>query len=400
MHNTPYTIYYSGKYLRGFHRHLLKDPPSQLEYRTANGKNGTPLFFETKPWYVKLPLKLWHSALGDMLGLIFRQNLEQVDYADAIQTYNRFARTGETPYVILLENPTALYHYDLRRPHTVLGQRRMRTLLQDPNLQAIACMSRACHSTLDPLLPGIGPHTRRDQIYPYLPPNPLVDEEVISNRREFSTVRALTVTSEFMFKGGPEIIRAFEQLARLPVKLTLITREETIPADWKKRIGALSNVEYHPFDFGPEEMQRIYAEHHFLLHPTLKDSFALVVLEAMKSGLPVIATSLYAIPEMVDETNGQLTKPPLHYFDSRNLPNPDIWKQDRKLNDRPAFELLSDFIVEAVKTWVDDPALLIRQSLASWRKANEAPFSRACIHEQWNRLYASIIEGRNEGLSL
>jgi len=397
MRSTPYNIYYAGKYLRGFHRHLLEESPSRLQYRTSAGPNGTPRFFETKPWYVELPLKLWHSALGDQLGLIFRMNLEKIEGIDAIQTYNRFARTGDTPYVIILENPTAPYHYDLQRPQTLIGRKRLEKLLQDPNLQALACMSEACRSTLDPLLPGLSEHTRRELIYPYIPSNPFVDEEVIQNRGEMSILRALTVTSEFMFKGGPEIIRAFEQLERLPVKLTLITREESIPGEWKNRIGALTNVELHPFHFEAAEMQRIYAEHHFLLHPTLKDSFALVVLEAIKAGLPVLGTSLYAIPEIVDERNGQLTPPPLHYFDSNNLPNPDLWKQDHKLNKRPTFELLSDFIVEAVNKWVDDPNLLIRQSLASWQRGQAEPFSRPFIHGQWNRLYTSILDGNSGG---
>lgn len=57
-----------------------------------------------------------------------------------------------------------------------------------------------------------------------------------------------------------------------------------------------------------------------LLHPTSDDSNSLTVLEAMKAGLPIISTKLYAIPEMVkDGVNGFLTEPKYAFFDNNNL---------------------------------------------------------------------------------
>lgn len=62
--------------------------------------------------------------------------------------------------------------------------------------------------------------------------------------------------------------------------------------------GLREVVTYHGKQYGEDKEQR-FAEADCFVHPTLDDCFPLVILEAMQHSLPVIATPVGAIPDMV-----------------------------------------------------------------------------------------------------
>lgn len=64
--------------------------------------------------------------------------------------------------------------------------------------------------------------------------------------------------------------------------------------------GLQDVVTYHGKQYGEDKEQR-FAEADCFVHPTLDDCFPLVILEAMQHSLPVIATPVGAIPDMVME---------------------------------------------------------------------------------------------------
>ncbi|HKJ44632.1 MAG TPA: glycosyltransferase family 4 protein [Balneolales bacterium] len=382
-------ILFAGKYLRGFQKYLIDNPPEGISYSFQN-KSGQPFFFETKPWYVKLPLKIWHSTFGDYLGLIFRIIVKHDQNIDAIQTYNRLVRTTGIPYIIYLENPTAHYHYDLRRVKTFLGRKKIKKYIQDDNLKAVICMSDACYRTVDKLIPGF--NKTKYRIYPYLPSNANVTEEKIRKRCEEPVLQALFVSSDFLLKGGAEIITAVEQLRDLSIHLTLVTKRDRIPAYWQRRILNLGDmVSLIEFNLVPDELSQIYARSHVLLHPSYKDSFGIVVLEAIKAGLTVIGTNLYALPEMVTPENGYLTDPPKPYFTAQGIPNPDYWKNEKKLlNDIPNLRLTA-FLQDSINELSHNRGLLKKKSLCSWNKSHDEPFSDEFIRKQWHDIYQDIF---------
>lgn len=53
-----------------------------------------------------------------------------------------------------------------------------------------------------------------------------------------------------------------------------------------------------------EEMPARYHEMDILLMPTVREGFSLAILEAMASGLPVVASNCSSLPEQVDENQG------------------------------------------------------------------------------------------------
>jgi glycosyltransferase involved in cell wall biosynthesis len=58
--------------------------------------------------------------------------------------------------------------------------------------------------------------------------------------------------------------------------------------------------------FTQEEAAELYRAHHILLHPKYLDPCPTVVIEALASGLPVVASSSGGVPELVPSSGGEL----------------------------------------------------------------------------------------------
>jgi len=394
--NSSINVFYAGKKLRGFHRHLIQNPPRQIYYKIANA-NQNKIFFETKPWYHDFFLKLWHSKIGDQLGLIQKINIP-INECDLVQTYNRFAKSSK-PYLIYLENPTALFHYELGRSKSFIGQKVIKSSLNDNHLKAIVCMSKICLKTLDLILPCFPSRILKEQIYPYVSLNPYVNKEIISARSYKDNFKCLYISSNFTLKGGREILEAIEKVYNnffYNIELTIVTKKNTIPPDTLNKIRYLQYIKLLEFDQSYDDLQKLYANSNILLHPTLKDSFGIVILEAIKSGLPVLTTDLYAIPELVkDEYNGFLLKPPVRYFSKKGVPNPKVWRKDNLLIKNIPYQSIVDFLFEKLSILINDRNKLNKISLNSWKVANEEPLSCKYIHGKWQELYGKIIKKGN-----
>ena len=97
--------------------------------------------------------------------------------------------------------------------------------------------------------------------------------------------------------------------------------------------------------------------------PSLNEGFGLVIIEAMAAGLPIIASNVGGIPEIVDDgTEGLL------------VPSEDANK-----------------LAEAIIKIADNTELISKMSFACKRKV-EANFSIANMHKATTDLYQSIIE--------
>jgi glycosyltransferase involved in cell wall biosynthesis len=65
--------------------------------------------------------------------------------------------------------------------------------------------------------------------------------------------------------------------------------------------------------FTQEQAAELYRSHHILLHPKYLDPCPTVVIEALSSGLPVVASASGGLPEMVPPSCGVLVSAPLRW---------------------------------------------------------------------------------------
>jgi alpha-1,6-mannosyltransferase len=101
-------------------------------------------------------------------------------------------------------------------------------------------------------------------------------------------------------KNVPVLLQAFARLGS-PYHLLLIGGDrEARPAD---------NVTMVPYRRDSVELAQWLASADALVHAGTKETFGLVILEAMACGLPVVATRAGAFPEFIDEGVGALAEP-------------------------------------------------------------------------------------------
>lgn len=375
--------------LRGFQKHLFKTLEQEYEIKIKKDS-----FYDKISLKKKLLSKLIRSKIMDFLGVI--RVIKITEKNDLIFSYNRFIK-NTSPYIINLENPTALYHYSLKRNRTFLGKRKLKKEILNENLKKIVCISKACYETVYPLLGEKEVLNKIIQIYPYIEDKNLLDIE-LKNKSLTKKVRCLYISSEFYLKGGKEILEAIKLLKFQDIEFFIVTETQKIKSEDLEEIKADKRIKLIEFNLNFEELNKLYSLANILLHPTRQDSFALVILEAMKNGLPCIATSLYAIPELIQEGyNGFLIENKYLFFNKDNLPNPNVWNNRKKTIYSYYYdENIVKFLVEKITLYYENRQLLYEHSIASYLRSKNKSFSSEKIKIKWENLINDILkEGKD-----
>ncbi len=387
-----YKIFFATR-ARGFFKHLMNE--QKIKWKIVSQDS----LYEVNSKKRIFLSKVFRSKFFDFLGIINVKKCNRKD-VDGYLSFNRFLNTN-LPYIIYLENPTALYHYSLNRKKSILGKKIISENLENKNLKTIICMSKACYSTIDSVCGEVCSSTDLKVIYPLVPKNQLINEEKIKMKSTESELKLLYISQgiRFVSKGGLEVIESFKQLKELnmEISLTIITSIEDLNSELVEKVKNIDGISLINFSFSYSELEHIYSTHHILIHPTSDDSFGLTVLEAMKAGLPVISTRLYAIPEMVEEgINGFLIEPKYWFFDENNIPNPKVWNNRRNtIYSQEIDSKIVNFIKEKIYTLAENRKLLEEISLNSYRKSNRAPFDEETIIKQWNSVLEKSFQQNN-----
>jgi glycosyltransferase involved in cell wall biosynthesis len=119
--------------------------------------------------------------------------------------------------------------------------------------------------------------------------------------KQSERVRILFVGGQFERKGGHDLLEAARSLSDV-VELDIVTGAETpaIPAGVRARV-------HHGLKPQSEKLIALYRAADIFVLPSRGDCMPQAVIEAVACGLPVVATRVGAIPEMVtDGVNGYL----------------------------------------------------------------------------------------------
>ncbi len=211
-------------------------------------------------------------------------------------------------FIVDLDTPYALFGYNLR---AVPFWRRViaRMLLSDRCLE-IRCMSEACRQTLRRLF-GARVAEKARVHYPIMEQHRETINKIVSHG---SPVRFLFVGTQFEIKGGGALLRAWIKAARLNdnMQLDIVSH---VPEHYAELVESAPGVNIHEAKYSRAEIWNKFMQHaDVLLLPTYVESFGMVALEALSFGMAIIATDIYALPEMVNKKNGALISPPIEIW--------------------------------------------------------------------------------------
>jgi glycosyltransferase involved in cell wall biosynthesis len=113
----------------------------------------------------------------------------------------------------------------------------------------------------------------------------------------------LFVGRSFAPKGGPDLVEAFRRVRSIHRRAALWIVSQEPPAQLPE--GAVFHGALRP-----DALAVLLARASLFALPTLREAFGLVLLEAMAFGLPVVATAIEAIPEIVSAGETGLLVPP------------------------------------------------------------------------------------------
>jgi glycosyltransferase involved in cell wall biosynthesis len=137
---------------------------------------------------------------------------------------------------------------------------------------------------------------------------------------------------------------------------------------------------------------KLLGESDVLLHPTFIDSFGVVVLEAVASGLCVVANSVFAIPEMVEDgSNGFLNEPSTSPFNPDYTINRRFFGVGRvdAFKRKTIDEGTVSFLKEKIEFLVDNPDLT-RKLKENSLKLAEKRFYNKIRNGKLSRLISSL----------
>jgi glycosyltransferase involved in cell wall biosynthesis len=292
-HTRP-IYFYPHRVLRDRHLDVIRTWPGEVLNRDLSDR---------KPDHVKPPsIPKSRRLLRHKLWLPnIKQRPKAIPSYATVFTFGGVVVPG--PFITDLDNPYALTGYKV--PALKLYRPLFQSLLRSPSCVQLRCLSQACRRNLHDEL-GSDIAARATVSYPRIEP------QRDSAQRESKLCRFLFVGSQFEIKGGLSLLRAFARVraSGLDAQLTIVGH---LSEAYRAAANEIGNVEVHSSGFSRQELfERFMSTSDVLIHPTFADSFGMAVLEAMAHGLAVIATRVYAIPEMVkDGENGSLLDPPL-----------------------------------------------------------------------------------------
>lgn len=209
--------------------------------------------------------------------------------------------SGATPYYLYMDSNMVMAQHAPVSWATILTPRQVEGVV-DRERHAYAHVSgilafseHARRSFVDELeVPAARTHTV------FAGPNLVLDGTERQQRPATGTPTILFVGVEFERKGGPQLLAAFRAVReRLPEAQLLIVgpRELAVNEPGVTVVGHLRKDD--PADRA--RLMNCYARSTVFCLPTRYEPFGVALLEAMHHGLPCVATSKWAIPEIIEE---------------------------------------------------------------------------------------------------
>lgn len=117
--------------------------------------------------------------------------------------------------------------------------------------------------------------------------------------------RLLFVGGEFYRKGGMILLDALRSGLATRCDVDIVTREDISRENLPNGVRVHRNL--NPND---DILRQLYAQADIFVLPTLSDTLGIVFIEAMASGLPIVATAIAGVPEVVaNGVTGLLVRP-------------------------------------------------------------------------------------------
>lgn len=260
------------------------------------------------------------------------------------------------PFIIDLEHIYALLNFSQNNPAM---KKSILDVLEHDLCRAILPWSQAAANTIKRYL-GDEFERVRSKVHVVYPAIDCYADNIENNEGNSKYVPNSSDTFNLLFvgrdsyrKGLEEVLIAFQAIHnKYPyLRLNIVSN---CPEELKDTFSKNGSISFFEPKFSVDEVVRyFFLRSHAFIMPTKADTFGLVYLEALSSGLPVIATSQFALPEIVSHgQDGLLIFHPPLVMDKELFPT-----ERRDIDYRSRGDLKDQIIeglIDSIKQLCDD----------------------------------------------
>jgi len=313
------------------------------------------------------------------LPLLNYQAVPGSDAADLLYLWGAFPKGRKKPFVVELDNPFVLTYYNSNAFRHRLGAIKHK-LRQAHRITFLSSAAR--NHTLELLGEEFA---EKSKVF-----SPFMERNYLKNKRQNDgIVRFLFVGLGFRRKGGPELLHAF---ARLPHKNTQLTVIADVGDEVKKMYAHDKRIQFLPPQPRTVLFEDMYPISDIFVFPSLHESLGVVLLEALSFGMGLIATNVYATPDLVEDgINGKLLPHPflasevfhgVPTVDCATLPRSEFMHRYLRTEE---YESLTGNLLQAMTEAME--------FAPAWQEKSIALFEKKFSPECWEQSLQGIIEG-------
>ena len=232
--------------------------------------------------------------------------IKNVKDIDLIHSTRGILIRNKKPWIVDLESGAAFAGLEWTTLKKPIMKKIIRKYLSSPYCKKIIPQSDAAKKTLLENIDCSGFEHKIETLY-------LAYHTTKLKRKESEVVRLSFIGRDFYEKGGHDVQEAFKILnKKYPGKVTL-KYKGSVPENKKLNLPNVKYLENVP-DPG-KFYEEIFGDCDIYVQPTTIDSFGVSILEAMSTGLPIVCTDDFTLPELVEDGfNGFLVKSHVHWY--------------------------------------------------------------------------------------
>jgi glycosyltransferase involved in cell wall biosynthesis len=292
----------------------------------------------------------------------------------------------EKPWIIDLESGGVFTSFNYGAMQNPITKRIIMASLSSKNCKKILPQSEAARKDFEKVLGKDYEKIKNKVEVLYLAMRPCEKKRIKHGKKFIISF----IGKEFYSKGGQDVLRAYEILSGKYKNLELRFKSD-IPEEYRNlKLHGLKIIEGH---FPREKLfDMMYLEADAFVLPTTSDNFGVVYLEAMSAGLPVIGTTSFTVPEIIEDgKNGFVIKSRYsweNYFTAgKNL---DMKKYSRDTK-REHPEIIRQ-IVDKVSYLIENPKTAEKMGREGRKMIEDGKFSIKERNKKLSRIYEEALK--------
>jgi len=268
---------------------IVNFPPKGINYIHNLKPEDTIKYYQPLAYWKRKMVQRFHRMT----------NIPRIQYvrtnADIIFTSRGVLILNRRPWTIDVEHASSFFGLD----HAMLNRRIARSFVESL-LSSRFCrkIMPHCEASRRSIFAAYKTKCFEDKIETvYLAERPYTGK---TYRNDKGPVRLLFIGRNFHAKGGKEVLQAYAKLKKkYDVELVM---KCNVPQEYRNKYR---DVIYIDHMLSREELFRdTYAKADIFVFPSFTETFGVVNIEAMSTGLPVIATDVFAGPEIIEDGKG------------------------------------------------------------------------------------------------